>query len=158
MNSKFSIKESLNNDKDDARKLGDKSALSTILMIIDSVQKREKALLRDATEDELVDVITSFKKLRTEERDGFAKAGYADRVIELDDAIALTMTYLPKQMTRKEIEVLVDEVIAKLSAVISKLTLIDKGTIMKEIVPLVKGKADNKIVGEIVASKVGAKT
>ncbi|MCY9737491.1 GatB/YqeY domain-containing protein [Paenibacillus alvei] len=142
----MNIKDNLSRDMKLALK-HDKLALSTIRMIVDRIQKKEKELNKDLTESEIVEVLQSFKKQTNEEIDAFARANNAERVNKLHYDIQVIDTYLPRQMTGDEIYEVVNQVIEDLK---SEGHAIYKGMVMKNVMPLVKGKADNSLVNRIV--------
>lgn len=138
------IKEKLQADMKDAMRAKDKKKLMTIRLIIDRVQKEEKEALAELDEAGVIAVVQSFKKATQEEKDGFEKAGNAERVAELESALALVDEYLPAQLSKAEIETIVKGVVTALG------DKANMGGVMKEVMPLVKGKADNKLVNEAV--------
>lgn len=125
----------------------EKDRLSTIRMLLDRVQKKEKELLRDLSEEEAIAVLQTFKKQVDEEMDAFKLVGNEDKVVELLNSKKLVESFLPKQMSEDEIKLIVGLTITKLS---DNGKEINKGNLMKELIPIVKGKADNKLVNEIV--------
>ena len=77
----------------------------------------------------------------------------ADRTDLLDEAkkrLSVLEEYAPKMMGEDEIRAVVETVLSELG--ITDPTAKDKGRIMKELMPRVKGKADGKLVNQIVAS------
>ncbi len=58
--------------------------------------------------------------------------------------------YLPQQMTKEQIEVVVSQVIAALQAK----TIKDMGTVMKEVLAKTAGAADNKTISEVIKAKL----
>lgn len=64
--------------------------------------------------------------------------------------IAILEKYLPTQMTRAEIEAVVAQAIAQSGASTPK----DMGTVMGLVRPLTQGKADGKLVSEVVKAKL----
>ena len=60
-----------------------------------------------------------------------------------------TIDTAPADMTEDQIREMIEKVLAELG--IEAPTAKDKGKIMKSLMPLVKGKADGKIVNEILA-------
>lgn len=64
--------------------------------------------------------------------------------------LAVLETFAPKMMDADEIKAVVESVLSELG--ITAPTAKDKGRIMKELMPKVKGKADGKLVNEIVGS------
>jgi uncharacterized protein YqeY len=65
--------------------------------------------------------------------------------------VAFLEVYLPKQMSQEELEGMVQEAIARTGAQGAK----DMGKVMKALVPLVGGRADNKLVSELVKRALG---
>ena len=65
-------------------------------------------------------------------------------------SISVLQNYAPEMMDKDAIEKVIKETLAELS--IEKPTPKDKGAIMKTLMPKVKGKADGKLVNEVLAS------
>ena len=101
--------------------------------------------------DELVtDVLSHQIKTRKESIAEFEKGNREDLVNKTNDEINLLLSYLPEQLTEEELVKLIDEVIAKVNPTSQK----DMGLVMKEINPLVKGKADMKVVSTMIKDKL----
>ena len=64
--------------------------------------------------------------------------------------IKILKTYLPEQLTSEELEKILNEVFDKVKPTSAK----DMGAIMKEVTPLVKGKADMKEVSNLIKEKI----
>lgn len=139
----MTIKEKLTGDMKEAMKVQDKISLATIRMLIDRIQKKEKDLLRDATEEEVVQVLQTFKKQVEEEADAFASAGKFSREAVLIDSIALVRKYLPEQLSYEEVLEGV-KVIAVLSPGANK------GELMKKAMGEFKGRTDNRFINQAV--------
>jgi uncharacterized protein YqeY len=101
--------------------------------------------------DELVtDVLSHQIKTRKESIAEFEKGNREDLVNKTNDEINLLLSYLPEQLTEEELVKLIDEVIAKVNPTSQK----EMGLVMKEINPLVKGKADMKVVSTMIKDKL----
>ena len=101
--------------------------------------------------DELVtDVLSHQIKTRKESIAEFEKGNREDLVNKTNDEINLLLSYLPEQLSEEELTKLIDEVFAKVNPTSQK----DMGLIMKEINPLVKGKADMKVVSTMIKDKL----
>ena len=85
-------------------------------------------------------------KHRQESIDAFKAGNRADLMAKEEAEKAILEGYMPAQMDRAEIEDLVRKVMASVGAAGPS----DKGKLMKELMPQVKGKADGKLVNEIV--------
>ena len=77
-------------------------------------------------------------------------ADRTDILTECNSRLAVLEEYAPKMMDEEEIKAVVSEVLAALG--LDAPTAKEKGKIMKELMPKVKGKADGKLVSEVVAS------
>ena len=77
-----------------------------------------------------------------------------DMIEECKRRLAVLETFAPKMMDADEIKAVVESVLSDLG--ITAPTAKDKGRIMKELMPKVKGKADGKLVNEIVGSYMTA--
>jgi uncharacterized protein YqeY len=60
-------------------------------------------------------------------------------------------TYLPQQLSREELETMVRDVITSTAALGAK----DMGKVMKALIPLIGGRADGKLVSELVKNALG---
>ena len=101
--------------------------------------------------DELVtDVLSHQIKTRKESIVEFEKGNREDLINKTNEEINLLLSYLPEQLTEEELVKLIDEVIAKVNPTSQK----EMGLVMKEINPLVKGKADMKVVSTIIKDKL----
>ncbi len=143
----MSIKTLIIEDMKTAMKLRDKVSLSTIRLIIDRIQKKEKDLLRDASDEEAVQVIQTFKKQTEEELEAFGKANNSTKVLELKHSLEIVVRYLPAQLSKEDLAVIVLDKANRMQVAYS---LITKGDLMKAVMPHLKGKADNKVISQAV--------
>ncbi|EJW13922.1 GatB/YqeY domain-containing protein [Paenibacillus alvei] len=127
----------------------DKVTLTTVRMVIDRVQKKEKEMLRELSEEEVMQVLQTFKKQTDEEMDAFKSVNNHEKVAELLVSKKFVESFLPQQMSEIEIRNLV---INAIESMYSVGRTPNKGSVMKEVMPLVKGKADNKLVNQIVTN------
>ena len=144
------LRERLNAGMKDAMKSRDALRLSAIRMLLSSVKNREIELRRELSETEITETIVTLCKQRRESIRLFKEAGRQDLVDKEEAELALLMDFLPQQLTREEIESLVDKVIAETAAASGK----DMGKVMKALQPLVSGRADGKLVSEVVKEKL----
>lgn len=102
------------------------------------------------TPEEVQNVIKKLVKQRKESIDQFQQAGRQDLVDQETAELKVLEVYLPAQMSREQIEAVVTEVIAALGAK----TVKDMGPVMKEVIARSGGAADNKVVSEVIKSKL----
>ena len=144
------LRERLTSDMKEAMKSRDALRLSTIRMVISSVKNRDIELRRELSDAEITDTIVTLCKQRRESIKLFKEAGRQELVDKEEAELALLMSFLPQQLTREELESLVDKVILETSATSGK----EMGKVMKALTPLVSGRADGKLVSEVVKEKL----
>lgn len=132
-----------------AMKAGDKERKAALSFLLSSLKNKAIDKRADLTEEEETQVILKEIKQLKETLD-MTPADRTDLIEECSKRLAVMEEYAPKMMDEDEIRTVVREVLSGLG--IDAPTPKDKGRIMKELMPKVKGKADGKLVSEIVAS------
>lgn len=129
----------------------DSVKLGALRMLQAAIKNREIDMRPNPiTADEIMGVIKKLVKQRKESIDQFQQAGRQDLVDQETAELKILEVYLPAQMGREQIEALVTEVIAAVGAK----TVKDMGPVMKEVIARSGGTADNKIVSEVIKSKL----
>jgi uncharacterized protein YqeY len=132
-----------------AMKAGDKGRKDALSALLSALKKVAIDKREDLTEEEENTVV--FKEIKQlKETMDFAPADRTDIIDECKLRIAVLSEFAPQFMSEEEIKKVIQEVMDKLG--ITEPSAQDKGKIMKELMPLVKGKADGKAVNELVAS------
>ena len=144
------LRERLTAEMKEAMKSRDTLRLSTIRSVLSSVKNRDIELRRELSEAEITETIVTLCKQRRESIRLFKEAGRQELVDKEEAELALLLGYLPQQLTREELESLVDKAIAETSATSGK----DMGKVMKALLPSVSGRADGKLVSEVVKEKL----
>jgi uncharacterized protein len=145
------LREQIDGDIKDAMKSGAKDKVSALRMLSAALKNKQIEKRAPLAESEIVDTVRSLIKQRKDSIEQFAKGGRQDLVDKETAEIAVLEVYLPQQMAREEIEKIVREVIAQTGSQGAK----DMGKVMKALVPLLAGRADNKLVSELVKSSLG---
>lgn len=127
-----------------------KEALSALLAALKAkaIDKRE-----DLTEEEENSVVQrEIKQLH--ETIETSPADRTEIIEQCKQQIAVLVEFAPQMMNTGEIEAVIQSVLDELGmeAPAPK----DKGAIMKSLMPLVKGKADGKLVNELLGKRLGA--
>lgn len=104
----------------------------------------------EITDDLIISVISHQIKTRKESIKEFEKGNRQDLIDKTNMEIDLLQLYLPKQLEKDEILQLIDEVFKKVNPTSNK----DMGIIMRELTPLVKGKADMSLVSSLIKEKL----
>ena len=135
-----------------AMKNKDKERKETLSMLLAALKNKAIDKRADLTDVEEAEVVKKEIK-QTKETLELAPADRTDIIQQCKARLAVLSEFAPKEMNEEEIKAVVAEVLAGLG--IEQPTGKDKGKIMKELMPKVKGKADgalvNKIVGELLA-------
>lgn len=145
--------EKINSDMKDFMRNKDKNNLSTIRLLKSAIDlSRINNKLEEITDDLVIEVASKQVKTHRESIEEFKKAGRNDLAENLEREILLLSQYLPVQLTREEIEKEID----KIFDIVKPTGKSDMGLIMKEANTLLKGKADFKLVSEIVQHKLNS--
>lgn len=145
------IRERLTAEMKEAMKTKDQVKLGTIRFLQAAIKNREIELRPNPiTQDEVMSVVKKLVKQRKESIEQYAAAGRQDLVDNESAELKVLETYLPAQLTREQLEPIVIECIQALGAKSPK----DMGTVMKEVIARTAGAADNKLVSELVKSKL----
>lgn len=133
----------------EAMKAKDKETKDTLSMLLAALKNKAIDKRADLTEEEEVQVVLKEIK-QTKESLEMTPADRTELIEEFKSRIAVLEQFAPKMMDAEEIKAIIAGVLADLG--IEAPTAKDKGKIMKELMPKVKGKADGKLVNEIVGS------
>jgi uncharacterized protein YqeY len=149
----LSLKERLVEDMKAAMKAKEegKVRLSVIRMARAAIKNAEIDKKTEFNDAQVIEVLAREVKMRRDAMEEFSKAKRPDKVRELEEEVAILMEYLPQQLTEGEIRKLAEEIIAETGAQGIK----DIGKVMSLITPKTKGRADGKIVNQIVRELLG---
>ena len=149
----MSLKEKLANDMKEAMKAREagKERLSVIRLVRGAIRQIEIDQKVDLDDEGILAVISKEVKQRRDSIEEFKKGGREDLVAQNEADVAILMEYLPAQLSEAEVKALVDEAVAAVGAKDPK----DMGKVMKELMPKVKGKADGKLVNQLVKAAIG---
>jgi len=129
-----------------ALKQQQKVEVATLRLLLSEIKYAEIAQQKPADDNKVLDVITREVKRRRESIEAFKQGNRSDLVAQEEAELAILMSYLPEQMSRKEIISTAQQVIDAVGANGPS----DKGKVMSQLMPQLKGKADGKEVSEIV--------
>ena len=130
-----------------AMKAGDKPRKEALSLLLSALKNKQIDKRAELTEDEENAVV--LKEIK--EAKETLESSPADRTQIIEECrkrIEVYYEFAPKQMSEEEIKAVVAEVLAALG--IETPAPADKGRIMKELMPKVKGKADGRLVNAVV--------
>lgn len=130
-----------------AMKAKDKDTKETLSALLAALKNKAIDKRADLTEEEEIQVIMKEIK-QTKETLEMTPADRTDIIEECQKRLAVLEQYAPKLMDEAEIKEVIAGVLADLG--IETPTAKDKGRIMKDLMPKVKGKADGKLVNQVL--------
>ena len=142
----MSLLETLNADMKQAMKDKNKEALSVIRMVKSTVMNEQISLGHDLTPEEELTVLSREVKQRQDSLAEFEKGGREDLAAGIRSELTILAKYLPAQLTEEEIVAAAAAAIEQTGATGPK----DMGKVMGVVTPQVKGKADGKVVADLV--------
>lgn len=128
-------------DKNEIKKNAIQMARAGILQI-----EKDKGI--ELTNEQIVELIAKEVKKRKDSIADYERGGREDLVAQIKEEISYLEIYLPKQLTKEEIEEKVKVIIANLGAT----TMKDMGMVMKAAKEEFGASADGKTINEVVKS------
>jgi len=148
MGQQTGLKQKLNDDLKQAMKSGDTVRRNTLRMLLAAIKNAEIEKHAELDDSEIIAQITREVKRHNESIEAFTQGNRVDLVTREKAELAILQSYLPQQMTPEELKTLIRQVITTVGAAGPA----DKGKVMKELMPKVKGKADGKLVNDLVTA------
>ncbi len=129
----------------EAMKSKDSVKLGTVRGVISAVKNQEIDLKKELSEEEILTIVSREVKKRKEAAVLYEKGNRPELKDKEIQEMKILQTYLPEQVSEKDLRRRIQEVIAETGAEGMK----DFGKIMKTLVPEFKGKADNSLIKEL---------
>lgn len=145
-----SLRKRLDEEIKAAMKAQNKIRLSALRSIKSAVRNKEIDLHKELSDAEIQDVVATLVKQRKDSIEQFSKGGRGDLVAQETDELNVLLEFLPQPLTEAEVEAIIDKALAELGTSSIK----DLGKVMKHVMPQVAGRADGKMVNEIVRRKL----
>ena len=145
------LKEKLTDDLKGSMKAGTSEKTGVVRFLLAQIHNREieKRSTGQApvlAEEEVIEVLQREVKKRREAVELFRKGGRDELVQKEEKELAFINGYLPAEMSREELERIIDD--------LKNQGFNDFNSLMKEAMKKIKGKADGKLVSEIVKGKL----
>jgi uncharacterized protein YqeY len=132
--------------KDQAKLRGLRAIKAALLLA-----KTEKGHAEEVTADAEIKILQKLVKQRKESATIYKEQGRDDLYQVEQEEIDVISKFLPQQLDRAEIEAIVAQIIAESGATSIK----EMGKVMGLANQALAGKADGKLIGEIVKTKLG---
>lgn len=147
------LKEQLDADLKAAMRAKDEVKLSVVRMLKSAIKYREIELMKPLDDAGVLGVISSEIKRRKDSVEQYTAGNRADLAAKETAEIAVLQGWLPAQLSEAELRALVEAAVQKSGAQGPK----DMGAVMKLLVPDTQGKADGKVVSEMVKARLSGK-
>jgi len=148
----MNLKDKINNDLKDAMKSGDKIRLETIRSIRALILEFDKSGSgKEFNDEEGLKILTAAAKKRKEAIEQYTKANRQDLADKEIAELKIIEEYLPKQLNENEIL----EEVKKIASEVGAKDKNDFSKVMPVAAKTLKGKADGKLIREIVEKFLG---
>ena len=125
-----------------------KNTVQMVRALVLQVEKDRKVVLDD---EGVMEVIARELKKRKDSLPEYEKSGREDLIDNLKQEIDVLLEYMPKQLSREELYDIVANDIKACGAV----SMRDIGRVMQLVLSKVKGRADGKVINEIIKEILG---
>jgi uncharacterized protein YqeY len=149
----MALKEQLEQDLKAAMREKAQLKLDTIRMLKSAIKYREIELMKPLDDAGIQGVIASEIKRRRDSVEQYRAGNRADLADKEAAEIVFLQAYLPQQLGEDELRAKVDAAIASVGAKGPK----DMGAVMKALLPEVQGRAEGKVVSDMVKARLAAK-
>jgi uncharacterized protein len=146
----MSLEERLVEEMKQAMKSNDKLRLSTIRMIRSASKNKEIELRKKLEDEDVVKVIQAMVRKGEESVEQFQAGGRMDLVEKEKKEIEILKSFLPQPLSQEEILIIIDQSIQETQAS----SLKDIGKVMKSVMPKIGGKADGKLINQLVKERL----
>jgi uncharacterized protein YqeY len=144
------LEERLNEEMKLAMKSNDKIKLSTIRMIRSAIKNREIELRKKLDDEEIIKVLQGMVRKGEESIEQFQAGGRLDLVEKERKEIEILKSFLPEQLSKEELIRIIDETIKETQSS----SLKDLGKVMKSLMSKLGGRADGRIVNQLVKERL----
>ena len=146
----MSLKERITEDMKAAMRAKDSERLGTIRMVTAAIKQREVDERVQLDDTQVLAVLEKMIKMRKESVAQFSSGGREDLVAKENKEIELLQAYLPAQLSEAELDVLIDDAVAKSGATSIK----EMGKAMAILKQNAQGRADMGVVSAKLKAKL----
>ena len=149
----MALREKLDEDLKSAMRAKDSLRMNTVRALKSAIKYREIELMKPLDDAGILGVVATEIKRRRDSVEQYRAGNRADLADKEEAEIKLLQEFLPQQLTREEVEAKVAEAITRVGAQGPK----DMGAVMKALLPEVQGRADGKVVSELVKQRLAGR-
>lgn len=148
----MTLLQGLTEDMKTAMRAREATRLETIRLLISAVKNQGIEARRDLTPEEEIDLLSTQAKRRRESIEAFSAGGREEMADRERAELVVIESYLPAQLTEAEVSTIIAEVIAAVGATSKK----DKGRVMGQLMPKLKGKFPGPAINALVEAALPA--
>lgn len=147
----MTIKEQLDVAMKDAMRAKDTLRLSAIRMVKAAIMVKEKEVAGTTLDDQgVIGVLSTLAKQRKESAVAFREGNRLELAEKEEQELAVLLEFLPQQLDEAGIKAIIEKAVAEAGASSAK----DMGKVMKLVSPQITGRADGKLVSELVKARL----
>ena len=148
----MSLKTTLTAAMKEAMKSKDTVRLGTVRMTLSAIKNKEIDAGAELDDAAVTAVIVTMVKQRREAAEAFRNGDRLELAEKEEAELIVLQSFLPEQLSEDEVRTLVDTVATELGAVSMK----DMGGVMKVLTEKTRGRADGKLVSELVKARLSS--
>jgi uncharacterized protein YqeY len=141
-----SIEERIAQDMRAALKERRREELNALRLLRSDLLLASKELRRPLEEPDVLGVLQKAARKRQEALEAYRQGGRPDLAQVEENELTIIGRYLPEALSAEELDRMIEEVVEEVGAA----SLKDMGTVMKALMPRVKGRADGRQVNTMV--------
>src|SRR5512133_116811 len=142
----MTLKEQLDAAMKDAMRAKDSVRLNAIRMVKSAIKYKEVELIAQLDDQGVIGVLSTLAKQRKESAVAFREGNRLELAEKEEQELAVLLEFLPQQLDESGIKAIIEAVIAEVGATSAK----DMGKVMKVLTPKTTGRADGRLVSELV--------
>ena len=146
----MTIKEQLDTAMKDAMRAKDSLTLNAIRMVKTAIKNKEIELITQLDDQGVIGVMSTLAKQRKESAVAFREGNRLELAEKEEKELQVILDFLPQQLDEAEIKAIIEEVVAEVGATSAK----DMGKVMKVLTPKMTGRADGRLVSELVKARL----
>jgi len=146
------LKEQLNEAMKTAMKAKEPLRLNAIRLIRTAIKNREIDERRELDDQEVIGVLSSLLKQRKESAQVYREGGRPELAEKEEQELAIIQEFLPAQLGEAELRAIIEAAVSETGAASMK----DMGKVMKVVTGKTLGRADGRLVSEMVKARLGA--
>ena len=149
----MALREKLDEDLKSAMRAKDSLRMNTVRGLKSAIKYREIELMKPLDDAGILGVMATEIKRRRDSVEQYKAGNRVDLADKEEAELRILQEFLPQQLSLAEVEAKVDEVIGRVGAKGPK----DMGAVMKALLPDVQGRADGKVVSELVKQRLAGR-